>query len=466
VSATVTRTEASTPGEAELVEALSGVLGADQLLLGAAADPYWRELKPNPREPIAVAKPGTTEEVAAVVRLCHQRGVPVVARGHGSSLAGGVVPSPGGIVLSLERLDTLAIDPANSWARAGAGTVTARLQAEAATFGFMYPPDPLSAEFSTVGGNVATNAGGGSALKYGTTADYVLGMTAVLADGRILRLGGTTRRGGGGYRLAQLFVGSEGTLGIITELSLRLVPLAAQRAAALIGYAELSELGPALQELLVHGPLPAAVEVLDRGALELMSDRLPPGFPGDLAAALLVDVDGHDPGLVQLEVEAAADRMGGTDNRISQSAEERRRLWELVTGLGRAIRQTGAAALQEDVSVPVDRVGDMLHCLQDLARREGVRLATTGHAGDGSLHPWLLLDGLSGAVQASRLQELIVETARELGGSLAGEYGIGLLKRELLSAENDPEALRIMRQLKGLLDPDGLLNPGKLLPEP
>jgi glycolate oxidase len=415
-------------------------------------------------EPVAVVRPGSSDEVAAILKQCSGSGVPVVARGHGSSLTGGVTIAQGDVVLSLERLGEIEIDAPNACARVGAGALTSQLQARAAEVKLMYPPDPASAEFSTIGGNVATNAGGARGLKYGITADHVLGMVVALADGRVLRLGGRASRGAGGYRLLQLFIGSEGTLGVITEVTLKLLPLVTSRAAALVAYKNLAEVGEAVSALLRTGPLPCALEILDRAALTLVSDRLPSGLPRDAAAVLLVEQDGHDGELVISELASMLERLGGHENWVAQSEEERERLWAIVQSLPQAVKQASPVSLVGDVAVPPGRIADMLAKLQALAQREKLTIVTSGHAGDGCLHPRVLLGNEDGQ-RAGGLRSQILHDALELGGSISGEYGIGLLKRDVLRLGNDPEALDVMTQLKELFDPKGILNPGKLLPE-
>ena len=409
----------------------------------------------------AVVKPGSAQELATILKLCFDAGVPTIARGAGTSLTGGVVPSPDAVIVSSERLNNLVVDSANACAIAGAGVATAKLKSEAAAAGFMYPPDPGSMEISSIGGTVATNGGGARGLKYGITRDYVLGMVVVLSDGRTLRLGGKTRRRAAGYSLMQLFIGSEGTLGIISEVTLKLVPLATCRACALVGFRNLSEVQEALTRVLTSGPIPSGLEVLDRTSLALVDDLLPSGLDRDLSAALLLEQDGYDADRVLAELLSAVERIGGVDSSIAQSERECERLWTIVESVGAAARRASPNALLEDISVPPARVTDMIRRLEALAQLEGIRIATKGHAGEGSLHPWILLDDRHGAT-AQKLRLQVLRAAKDLGGSIAGEYGIGLFKRDFSVVEFEPAALALMSELKQLVDPKRLLNPGKV----
>src|SRR4029077_9737800 len=267
---------------------LAAVVG-DRYVISDALETFAHDATFMEGDLIAAVLPGTTSEVSGVMKVCSRHGIPVVARGGGSSLVGGSVPLGGGIVLSLERMSGIEIDTGNVCAVAGAGAITARIQEEAATHGLMYPPDPASSQMSSIGGNVACNSGGPSCLKYGVTADYVMGMTVVLADGEVLKLGGRTRKRSSGYRLAHLFIGSEGTLGIVTEVVLKLIPLPRHRATAIVTFHTATDAAAAVARLMGSGHLPAALELMDRGALDLVGDLLPPGLGEGAGCVLLIE---------------------------------------------------------------------------------------------------------------------------------------------------------------------------------
>src|SRR5438132_12593077 len=302
----------------EVSEKLAAVVGREHVITGAL-EPFTHDATFMDGELIAAVLPGTTDEVSGVMSACHQLGIPVVARGSGTSLVGGSVPIGGGVVLSLDRMAAIEIDTGNVCAVAGAGAITGQIQEEAARHGLMYPPDPASAQMSSIGGNVACNSGGPSCLKYGVTADYVMGMTVVLADGQVLRLGGRTRKRSSGYRLAHLFIGSEGTLGIVTEVTLKLIPLPQHRATAIVSFRTATHAADAVARLMGSGHLPAALELMDRGALELVQHLLPPGLGTDAGCVLLIEQDGASPEQVHDDIEAMIVVVDGIDNRLAQS---------------------------------------------------------------------------------------------------------------------------------------------------
>jgi glycolate oxidase len=371
----------------ELIELLRAAVGPANVISDERLEPYSHDAT-FMEGPLAVAVlPASTEEVARVVRICADTGTPLVARGAGTSLTGGSVPMGGALVLSLERLDGVEIDPDNVVAVAGAGVITGRLQEEAAVHGLMYPPDPASVSLSSIGGNVSCNAGGMCCVKYGVTSDYVIGLTVVLADGTVLRLGGRTRKRASGYRLAQLFVGSEGTLGIVTEVILKLIPLPRHHATAMLGYHSLEAAAKAVARLLGSGHFPAAIEIMDRTSLELVQEHLPPGFEPRYEAVLIVDQDGNDLEQVQMQLLEIAEILDGADNRVAQSSLERDGIWNARRGFGKVLMAMRKNFFAEDVAVPIARIPEMVRRVGELSRRTGVTICIVGHAGDGNLHP-------------------------------------------------------------------------------
>ena len=447
-----------------LVARLVGLVGPAHVLRGEAARDFTHDATFIEHGLLAVVRPADTDQVAAVVRACAEAGTPVLARGAGTSLVGGPVPLAGGVVLGLDRLDHLEIDVANTVAVAGAGVITGSLDQAANVHGLMYPPDPASVELSTIGGNVACNSGGLRCVKYGVTADYVVGLTVVLADGRVLRLGGRLRKRSSGYRLMHLFVGSEGTLGVVTEVVVKLVPLPRHRAAAMVGFRTVEDAGAAVARVLAAGHLPAALELIDRGTMALVRDRLPAGFEPDLEAALVVEQDGSEEQLVQLELMRMVELLDGVDNRIAQSSLERDRLWDARRSFGKVLMGMPHNFFAEDVAVPIGSIPEMVRRVDRLAARTGLRILIVGHLGDGNLHPTIVFDEdqrhlVSGAAAQ------IFRDAIDLGGSISAEHGLGALKRDYAEVEHGPLAMDLMRRLKGLLDPAGILNPHKVFPE-
>src|SRR5438309_5222832 len=335
-----------------LPDRLSAIVGPEHVLRGDQMDEYEHDATFMEAPALCTVRPADTGQVAAVVHECAAQRVPMVARGSGTSLVGGPVPMAGGVVVSLERLTRLEVDGPNTVATAGAGVITASLESAANEHGLMYPPDPASIEMSTIGGNVACNSGGMRCVKYGVTADYVTGATVVLADGRVLRLGGKLRKRASGYRLLQLFVGSEGTLGIITEVIVKLVPLPRCRATAMVGFATVEEAGEAVSRALAAGHFPTAIEILDRGSLELVRDKLPPGFEPTLQAVLIVEQDGNDEEFVRLDLMRMVEVLDGADNRIAQSSLERDKLWDARRSYGKVLMAMPKNFFAEDVAVP------------------------------------------------------------------------------------------------------------------
>jgi glycolate oxidase len=447
-----------------MIERLAAIVGDRHLLAGDAAADYRRDATFLEHGLLAVVRPADTAEVARVVAACHETGTPVVARGAGSSLVGGPVPLAGGVVLSLERLDSIEIDAANLIAVAGAGAITGQIDEAAGAHGLMYPPDPASVGMSTIGGNVACNSGGMRCVKYGVTADYVMGLVVVLADGRVLRLGGRVRKRSSGYRLIQLFVGSEGTLGVVTEVTVKLIPLPRARATAMIGFRSLNDAAAAVSRSLAAGHLPAAIEVMDRNALDLVRHLLPPGFSSELDAVLIVEQDGNDSEHTLAELMRMTDLLGGADDRLAQSARERDGLWEARRAFGKVLMSTPHNFFAEDVAVPVATIPEMVRRIGLVAERTGLRICTVGHAGDGNLHPCLIFREDQRSVVGSAAAQIFRE-ALDLGGSISAEHGLGVLKRDHAEAEHGPLALGLMRDLKHMLDPTGILNPHKVFPE-
>jgi len=415
-------------------------------------------------ELIGAVLPGTTAEVSSVVKVCNDLGIPVVARGGGSSLVGGSVPLGGGVVLSLERMNGIEIDTGNVCAIAGAGAITGRIQEESALHGLMYPPDPASAQMSSIGGNVACNSGGPSCLKYGVTADYVMGMTVVLADGQVLNLGGRTRKRSSGYRLAQLFIGSEGTLGIVTEVVLKLIPLPQHRATAIVSFRTTTDAAEAVARLMGSGHLPAALELMDRGALELVEHLLPPGLGKDAGCVLLIEQDGGTPQQVQDDIEAMVVVVDGIDNRLAQSGSERDKLWNARRSFGKVLMSMPKNYFAEDISVPIAAIPEMLARIERLAVETGLSIPVVGHAGDGNLHPSFVFDDGQRVLVGPAAAQLFAD-AVELGGSISGEHGLGSLKRDHAAREHSALEFDLMRQLKTVMDPKGILNPHKVFPE-
>lgn len=452
-----------------LIERLKKTVGADHLILDdALKEPYSHDATFATRTPDLVVVPGSTEQVAAVVAALAGAGVSITARGAGTGLSGGAVAIEGGAVLSLKRLNKIEIDAASMCAVVGAGAITGDLQDEAAKYGLAYPPDPASLGSCTIGGNIATNAGGPSCLKYGVTAEYVLGLTVVLADGRVLRLGGKTRKRSSGYRLSQLFVGSEGTLGIVTEAILRLIPRPRQRATLIAAFSSVEAAAVAVTAVLTGGHLPAACELIDKSSLEFVEDLLPAGFPTDAEAVLLIEQDGNDPHALGSEMKELAGlaRSEGafeiTDDFDNAGVD----LWAARRSIGLRLIERRAFRVPEDIAVPLAEIPKTVQAIRSISDELGIAVALFGHAGDGNLHPSLIFDDRDPQTlrRVGEAASRIFRAAISSGGTVSAEHGLGAIKRDFSAEDLGEEALRLMQGLKTLLDPEGLLNPGKMFP--
>jgi glycolate oxidase subunit GlcD len=336
------------------------------------------------------------------------------------------------------------------------------VQAAALAAGLFYPPDPASLERSTIGGNIATNAGGPRCFKYGVTAEYVLALEAVTADGKVFRTGAATRKSATGPRLAQLLVGSEGTLAVVTEATLRLVPAPAGRVAATATFDSVDAAGEAVAAIVAAGLVPSALELLDAACLELVA-----GVPV-AAALLLVEVDGTDTASMEAElslVERALRLAGARVLELARDEDEIERLWHARRAVSPALTNAAPDRLFQDICVPPASIPEALRRIGEIAERHGVRIPVFGHAGDGNLHPSVLYDAAAGEADAAHAAEAeVLRTALALGGTVSAEHGIGLLKRPFLAEALDPVALELARAIKHAFDPKGILNPGKLLP--
>jgi len=416
-----------------------------------------------------VVRPGTTNEVAEVVKAIAPTGLAIVARGAGTGLSGGAVPTQGGVVVSLERLGRLEVDAPAMCVVAGAGVVTADLQKEAIRHGLMYPPDPGSLATCTIGGNVATNAGGPSCLKYGVTSDYVTGLVAVLADGRIVTLGGKTRKRSAGYRLAQMFIGSEGTLGIVTEVTLKLIPFTRHRLAVLAYFSSTEGAANAVAAMAAEGILPAACELIDESSLGFVRDLLPATVTSTTQALLLVEQDSNDEPSLELEMKAICKVLKGAGAEkvlVSGSANEREALWRARRAVGARLSERRGFRIPEDIAVPIPLIPEMVRRIKRICAKHEVGIAIFGHAGDGNLHPSLIFEDRSpetlSAVADAAVE--IMQEAISLGGTVSAEHGLGGMKNNIAANEMGEDQVEIMSAIKGLFDPGGILNPGKVLP--
>jgi glycolate oxidase len=416
---------------------------------------------------LAVVRPRTAEQVQAVVQVCLEHRVPVVPRGAGTGLSGGANATAGSVVVSLEAMDAvLAIDPLERYAVVQPGVINDHLRAVVAKEGLWYPPDPASSPWSTIGGNVATNAGGVCCVKYGVTGDYVLGLQVVTGTGALVRVGRRTAKGVAGYDLTALLVGSEGTLGIVTEITVRLRPARPPEQTVVGHFSSLVGAGEAVAAVVRSGVLPSALELLDRHCLRAVDDWKHLGLEADAAAILLARLDAPGAaGDAEAEtVRACFEAAGATFSARSEDAQEAEALFAARRLAYPALERLGPV-LTEDVCVPIGAVPTMLATIEEVALRHDVRIANIAHAGDGNLHPLLLTPPGDDAARtrAQAAFEEIHATAIALGGTVTGEHGVGLLKRGGLVDEVEPAVIAMHHAIRAALDPAGILNPGKVV---
>ena len=417
--------------------------------------------------PRAVVRPLDTAEVAATVGVCARHQVPVVTRGAGTGLSGGANAVEGGIVLSTERMRRIVeIDVGERLAVVQPGVVNDVLRAAAAEQGLWYPPDPASAPWSTIGGNVATNAGGLCCVKYGVTRDYVLALEVVTASGEVVRLGRRTAKGVAGYDLVGLMVGSEGTLGVITEITVRLRPARPAAARTVVGFFDtLPQCGAAVAGVTAQGATPAAFELIDRHCIRAVNEWKNMGLPDDAAALLLAQSDLPEPA-AEAEIAAIAaefEAAGARDVMVSTDPVEAEALFDARRLAYPALEQRGDAMLTEDVCLPRGRLAAMLARVEEIAAAHDTVIANIAHAGDGNLHPLLITKHGDEAARARAQAAFhdIIDAAIDLGGTVTGEHGVGLLKRPGMRRELGPGVLAMQRAVKAALDPHDILNPGK-----
>ncbi|WP_422748872.1 FAD-binding oxidoreductase [Mycobacterium sp. WMMD1722] len=454
---------------AAVVDALRAHLPADRILVDPdrTASYAHDEAEWAPHAiPSAVVRATCAEDVQAVVRACIEHRTPVVARGAGTGLSGGANAVDGCVMVALEAMAEIAIiDPLERYAVVQPGVVNDDLRAACAPYGLWYPPDPASSPWSTIGGNVATNAGGLCCVKYGVTGDYVMGMQVVTGTADIVRLGRTTAKGVAGYDLTSLMVGSEGTLGIITEVTVKLRPLqAAQRTVA--GYFDsLVDAGRAVSAVAEAGLTPSALELVDRQCLLAVDAWKKMGLSVEANVVLLGRIDTPDPAGKQeaQTMRSCFDAAGATWSAVSTDREESDALFAARRLAYPAMERLGPV-LTEDVCVPKRHVPEMLSRIEQIGVRNGTTIANVAHAGDGNLHPLLITphgdDDARRKAQAAFAE--IIDAALDLGGTVTGEHGVGLLKRDGLVKELDPTVLAMHRSVKAALDPHGILNPGKV----
>lgn len=451
---------------------LAAVLGEERLFDDPATLAlYARDETPRACVPAAVAFPASHAEVATLVRIAHRARLPVVARGAGSGNVGGALPVAGGLVVSFECMQkVLEFNPDDRIIVVEAGVVTEEIDRIARSAGLMYAPDPGSGGYCRIGGNLAMNAAGPRCVKYGATRDHVLGLRAVTGDGREIRAGSRTSKYATGYDLTHLLVGSEGTLALITEATLRLIPAPGRIVTLRLCFRSNHAACAAVQRIMRQPVLPYALEFMDRRSIEVLreyggAEQLPAGTE----AVLMLEADGdeHEAARRLAALQAASDGPGLIEVQSGFSAAEIELLWSARKSLSHAVKKIAPLKINEDVVVPVSRLAELVAAIDALGHRHALPLVAFGHAGNGNLHVNLMVhpDDAEEMARAALCRQELIATVLALSGSLSGEHGIGSEKRAFVANEIEPDTLALMRQLKAVFDPHGILNPGKKLPD-
>ncbi len=449
---------------------LRALLPPDRLLLDPADRiAYGYDNSRRVAMPQAVALAASADEVQAVIDCCREHEIPLIARGRGTNTTGATVPIHGGVVLSLERMNrVLRVSPGDRLLECEAGTLNGDVQKEAAKHGLFWAPDPTSAAYSTVGGNLACGSGGPRAVKYGTARDSVLGLRAIAGNGAPLKTGCYTTKGVVGYDLTRLLIGSEGTLAVITQAALKLLPKPETTRMLRAAYRDVEAAAAAVARLMAQPETPSALEFLDADAVQLAQAYRDCGIPADCGALLLIECDGSHAGIaaVVAAISAAASGDGLLDLRAARSEAEAEDLWAARKALSPALRSLAPKKVNEDVAVPVTRLPELVRGVAALSKQYGIRIVCFGHAGNGNIHVNLLANPDDPAQMAviEPCLHAVFRLVLGLEGTLSGEHGVGIDKRAYVAWEIEAPTLDMMQAVKRTFDPAGILNPGKAIP--
>ncbi|MBI5656689.1 MAG: FAD-binding protein [Geobacter sp.] len=456
--------------DARIIDKLKEIVGPDNVaaeiqdLLCYGYDATQMEFLPD-----AVVHPADTAEVAAVMKLANQERFPVFPRGAGSGFSGGALPKGGGIVLVTTRLNRiLRIDTENLIAEVEPGVVTEQFQQEVEKLGLFYPPDPASLKFSTLGGNVAENAGGPRCVKYGVTRDFVMGLEVVLPTGEIIRTGGETYKGVVGYDLTRLLCGSEGTLGVITKIIFKLLPYPEAKKTMLTIFDSIDGAAKAVSTIIGNKIIPTTLEFMDHATLKCVDRRFKMGLPESARAVLLIEVDG-DRELIERQaarIQELVKPLGLVECKVAKDAAESEALWKVRRLVSPSLRDVNPDKYNEDIVVPRSKVPDVIRRIEKIQQKYDIPIVNFGHAGDGNIHVNVMIDK-EVAGQQEKAHEAIREVFRaalDLGGTMSGEHGVGLSKAPYIPLELSPVQIATMQAVKHALDPNNILNPGKMFP--
>ena len=428
---------------------------------------YSYDATANTYLPDAVLFPQNTKEVSAILTLASQEGFPVIPRGAGSGMTGGALAIHGGIILVMTRFNRIRqIDKSNLTASVEPGVVTANFHKAVEKEGLFYPPDPSSSEFSTLGGNLAECAGGPHAVKYGVTRDYVLGLEAVLPTGEVIKTGVQTAKGVVGYDLTRLLIGSEGTLGVITHMTLRLLPLPEAVGTMTAVFDKMEIAAETVSEIISQHILPRCIEYMDNASIRCSEEYLKIGLPVEAEAILILEVDGKaaEVNVTIQELEELCIAKGAKEVNVAGTEDEAAKLWKARKAISTALFRYAPDKINEDIVVPRSRIPDMVRKINALRNETGLNMVSFGHAGDGNIHINIMLDKKNSAEvkKAETAVEILFDYTLELGGTISGEHGIGITKAPYITKEIGLVEIDLMKKIKEVFDPKGILNPGKL----
>lgn len=459
--------------ENTLIRLLSNIISDEKRILTETFDlvSYSFDASFGTFTPDVVVQAQSTREVSEVMKLANTHQVAVYPRGQATGLSGGSLPIKGGIVLDLSQWnDTLIIDPIDMVAVVSPGVITAHINDAAMEEGLIYPPDPSSAHVSTIGGNLAENSGGPRGLKYGVTKDYVIGLEVVTPEGDIIRTGGRTIKNVTGYNVTQLIVGSEGTLGVITEATVRLHPKPQATKTMMAVFDDIVDAGQAITQILTSGIVPSKLEIMDNASIIAVEEYEPLGLPIDAGALLLIELDGHPKAIEDeiMRVQESCKQANTTNIQVATTMTEEQELWKARKLVSPAIVREKPTKISEDATVPRSKIPEMFERLMKIKEKYKVDLVVFGHAGDGNLHPNIIADKRDHEEmrRVEKAVEEIFQAAVDLGGTLSGEHGIGTLKAPFMEMELGELGLDLMKRIKTSWDPNNVLNPGKIFPEP
>ncbi|HON16817.1 MAG TPA: FAD-linked oxidase C-terminal domain-containing protein [Spirochaetota bacterium] len=455
-----------------IINQLKGIVGEENVLtqkVDLVTYSYDATADVPTELPDVVVMPLDTEAVQKVVKLAREHKIAIYPRGAGTNLSGGTIPLKKGIVLSLQRMNKIVeIDAANLTATVQPGVVIATLNSAVAPYGLIYPPDPGTVATATMGGSVSECSGGLRGLKYGVTKHYIMGMEVVLASGERVRFGGKTVKNVTAYDFASLFVGSEGTLGIITEITCKLIPAPKYRRTMMGIFNTLEDAGNSVAGIIASQVIPATLEIMDNKTIRTIEDFSKIGLPVDAKALLLIEVDGMTDEVVEKEAEAviAVLKKNNCQYKIANSDTERDQLWAARRNALPALASLNNTCIVEDATVPRSRITDMLVAVENIAKKYNVTIGTFGHAGDGNLHPTILYNKYDKeeTERVHKAVDEIFESALKFHGTLSGEHGIGIAKMKYLKDEIGESGIKLMQSIKQAIDPENLFNPGKLVP--